>query len=141
MLALRKYQIEIVDYIIATKRCNLFVAMGLGKTVSTLTALDTLALIEDDIYPALVLAPLPLRWTWSWRRCGAVVVVEAAGRQLCKASSGNRGTSKSKENEFFFPPSSSSTSRHTSNHPLPYPFFRAPLRSHVLRCSCFSWYV
>ena len=64
-LSLRQYQHDIINYIIANKRCNLFVAMGLGKTVSTLTALDILSLVEDDIYPALVLAPLRVaRSTW-----------------------------------------------------------------------------
>lgn len=38
--------------------------MGTGKTVSTLTALETLSLVED-VYPALVLAPLRVaRSTW-----------------------------------------------------------------------------
>lgn len=38
--------------------------MGTGKTVSTLTALETLDLVED-VYPALVLAPLRVaRTTW-----------------------------------------------------------------------------
>lgn len=32
--------------------------MGCGKSVSTLTALQGLALVEDDVFPALVLAPL-----------------------------------------------------------------------------------
>jgi SNF2 family DNA or RNA helicase len=63
-LSLRPYQHTIVDYIVANPRCNLFVAMGLGKTVSTLTALDTLSFVED-VFPALVLAPLRVaKGTW-----------------------------------------------------------------------------
>jgi SNF2 family DNA or RNA helicase len=63
-LALREYQQIIVDYIGANKRCNLFVAMGLGKSVSTLTALDNLSFVED-VYPVLILAPLRVaRSTW-----------------------------------------------------------------------------
>lgn len=56
-LALRSYQHDIVDFILKNKRCNLFVPMGMGKTLSTLTALDLLMLVED-VTPVLVLAPL-----------------------------------------------------------------------------------
>lgn len=57
MLPLRDYQRVLVEYILARPRCNLFVPMGLGKTVSTLTALDILLLVED-VAPVLVVAPL-----------------------------------------------------------------------------------
>lgn len=56
-LALRPYQHNIIDFILDHKRCNLFVPMGMGKTLSTLTALDLLMLVED-VTPVLVLAPL-----------------------------------------------------------------------------------
>jgi SNF2 family DNA or RNA helicase len=56
-LALRPYQWDMVDYIVQHPRSNLFAGMGLGKTVSTLTAIDHLSMIED-IYPVLVLGPL-----------------------------------------------------------------------------------
>lgn len=63
-LSLRKYQHLIVEYILSHKRCNLFVAMGLGKTVSTLTAIDILSMAEE-VYPVLVLAPLRVaKTTW-----------------------------------------------------------------------------
>ncbi|MGY0332370.1 DEAD/DEAH box helicase [Xylella fastidiosa subsp. fastidiosa] len=54
---LRPYQHTIVDFILTHPRCNLFVPMGLGKTVATLTALDVLLVVED-IAPILVIAPL-----------------------------------------------------------------------------------
>jgi len=58
------YQRDIIDFIHDTPRCAVFAAMGTGKTVSTLTALDQLALAEP-VYPALVLAPLRVaRSTW-----------------------------------------------------------------------------
>ncbi|HHW4683059.1 MAG TPA: SNF2-related protein, partial [Xylella sp.] len=41
-MKLRRYQHTIVEFILTHPRCNLFVPMGLGKTVSTLTALDVL---------------------------------------------------------------------------------------------------
>lgn len=63
-MQLRPYQEQIVGHIIANPRTNLFVPMGAGKTVSVLTALDTLSLL-DDVFPALVVAPLRVaRSTW-----------------------------------------------------------------------------
>ena len=64
---LHPYQNEIVDYIIEKPRCGLFVPMGMGKTVSVLTALDALKMI-GEIQPAdkiLVVAPLRVaQSTW-----------------------------------------------------------------------------
>jgi len=51
-----KYQDLIIDFELERERCAVFAGMGLGKTVSTLTMLDTLELIEPG--PTLVLAPL-----------------------------------------------------------------------------------
>lgn len=63
-LALRPYQWGMSDHIQAHKRCALFAAMGLGKSVSTLTAIDALSLVED-VYPVLIIAPLRVaRSTW-----------------------------------------------------------------------------
>ncbi|HHW4685808.1 MAG TPA: SNF2-related protein, partial [Xylella sp.] len=56
-MKLRRYQHTIVEFILTHPRCNLFVPMGLGKTVSTLTALDVLMLAEE-VTPVLVVAPL-----------------------------------------------------------------------------------
>lgn len=50
------YQHQMIDFMQQTKRCALWASMGSGKTVSTLTALDELSLVED-VYPALILAP------------------------------------------------------------------------------------
>ena len=63
-MQLRPYQEQIVDHILQHPRTNLFVPMGAGKTVSVLTALDTLSLL-DDVFPVLVVAPLRVaRSTW-----------------------------------------------------------------------------
>jgi SNF2 family DNA or RNA helicase len=63
-LALRPYQWAMSDHIHAHKRCALYAGMGLGKSVSTLTAIDALSLVED-VYPALIIAPLRVaRSTW-----------------------------------------------------------------------------
>jgi SNF2 family DNA or RNA helicase len=58
------YQIDAAAHVRDNKRCALFMPMGGGKTVTTLTALDQLSVV-DDIYPILVLAPLRVaRSTW-----------------------------------------------------------------------------
>jgi SNF2 family DNA or RNA helicase len=45
-------------------RCALWMPMGGGKTVTTLTSLDNLSMVED-VYPVLVLAPLRVaKTTW-----------------------------------------------------------------------------
>lgn len=52
----RPYQQIIIDHILHTPRCAVWAGMGLGKTISTLTAIDILAIAEPG--PVLVLAPL-----------------------------------------------------------------------------------
>ena len=61
---LHDYQSDAIRFIQSTRRCALWMPMGGGKTVTTLTALDELNLVED-VFPALVLAPLRVaRTTW-----------------------------------------------------------------------------
>lgn len=58
------YQLPAMQWLYELPRCALWMPMGGGKTVTTLTALDNLSLI-DDVYPMLVLAPLRVaRSTW-----------------------------------------------------------------------------
>lgn len=60
----RAYQGPVTDHILDRKRCAVFAGMGLGKTVSVLTALDIMFLGGEDL-PALVAAPLRVaRKTW-----------------------------------------------------------------------------
>ena len=54
--ALKPYQLLLVEHMRALPRCALWADMGMGKTLATLTALDTLTLTED-VFPVLVLAP------------------------------------------------------------------------------------
>lgn len=62
-MELRPYQRLIIDHILDKERCNAFVPMGLGKTISTLKALETVSLVDDS--PTLVLAPLRVaQSTW-----------------------------------------------------------------------------
>ena len=58
------YQALIIQFLQGIKRCAVWAGMGLGKTVSTYTALEELALVED-VYPVLIVAPLRVaRTTW-----------------------------------------------------------------------------
>jgi hypothetical protein len=58
------YQHEAIQHLYSTPRAALWMPMGGGKTVSTLTALVNLNLVED-VFPVLVLAPLRVaRTTW-----------------------------------------------------------------------------
>ena len=54
---MHEYQLTSVDHIIDNTHSALFLEMGLGKTVSTLTAVDILMFEELDIMNALVVAP------------------------------------------------------------------------------------
>ena len=82
--SLRDYQRAIVEHIVEHERCNVWAGMGTGKTLSTLTALDALTLL-DDPFPALVLAPLRVaRSTWpaevgKWAHLNGLRAVSAAG--------------------------------------------------------------
>lgn len=54
---LHQYQNTAVDHIIDNSHCALFLEMGLGKTVSTLTAINMLMFEDLDIDKVLVIAP------------------------------------------------------------------------------------
>lgn len=59
----RAYQDLIIEHELERRRCGVFAGMGTGKTVSTLTALDILELVDPS--PTLVLAPLRVaQSTW-----------------------------------------------------------------------------
>lgn len=53
-----KYQQLAERHIYQTPRCGLFLEMGLGKTVVTLTAINNLIYDSFEISKALVIAPL-----------------------------------------------------------------------------------
>lgn len=81
------YQHQIIDAIVETPRCAIWADMGMGKTVSTLTALDVLSLTDDDVFPALVLAPLRVaRTTWpdevgKWQHLQGLTVMPIVGSE------------------------------------------------------------
>lgn len=83
-MKLRTYQQAIVGHMLQHERCNVWAGMGTGKTVSTLTALQGLALVEDP-FPALVLAPLRVASsTWpseveKWAHLKGLKIARAIG--------------------------------------------------------------
>jgi SNF2 family DNA or RNA helicase len=61
---LHKYQLKAADFIIENKKAALWIDMGLGKTVSTLTALSDM-IASGKINKTLVIAPLRVaQHTW-----------------------------------------------------------------------------
>ena len=63
-MKLRPYQKQMVQFIQDTPRGLLWSFMGSGKSVSTLTAIDNLSLVEE-VYPVLIIAPKRVaRSTW-----------------------------------------------------------------------------
>lgn len=64
LFAPHDYQRGLIQHLYETPRAGLFAGMGTGKTVSTLTALNDLSLVED-VWPALIAAPLRVaQSTW-----------------------------------------------------------------------------
>ena len=63
---LHGYQLAAIDHIVSLSYSGLFLDMGLGKTISTLTAINKLMYEELDITNALVIAPKRVAETvWS----------------------------------------------------------------------------
>ena len=91
MSPLHTYQRDAARFILDTPRCLVLMPMGSGKSLTTLTALDSLSLLED-VFPALVIAPLRVaQSTWpnevaQWPFLGhlrvSVVTGSPAQRQL-----------------------------------------------------------
>jgi SNF2 family DNA or RNA helicase len=91
MSPLHTYQRDATRFILNTPRCLVLMPMGSGKSLTTLTALDSLSLLED-VFPALVIAPLRVaQSTWpnevaQWPFLGhlrvSVVTGSPAQRQL-----------------------------------------------------------
>lgn len=62
---LTDYQIEIVNKIIETPKCGIFLGMGLGKTLATLVAISDLIINRGEIKHVLIIAPKRVaQYTW-----------------------------------------------------------------------------
>lgn len=57
LFAPRDYQRKLISHMTSVPRHNGFASPGMGKTVSTLTALNIMSLV-DDVFPALVIGPM-----------------------------------------------------------------------------------
>jgi SNF2 family DNA or RNA helicase len=81
----RSYQDAIAAHISEHPRCNVWAGMGVGKTVSTLTALNSLYNGMGETEPTLVLAPLRVaQSTWpdeveKWAHLGGLPLVSVTG--------------------------------------------------------------
>ena len=61
---LHQYQLRMIDWMLDNKKCALWAGVGLGKTVTALTALDKL-LAKNEIKKALIIAPLRVaKFVW-----------------------------------------------------------------------------
>jgi len=84
----RKYQPLIIDHVIAHQRCAVWAGMGMGKTVSVLTAIDLMQLTGIELKPALVIAPLRVaKTTWpeevaQWAHLANLRVVPLIGNEM-----------------------------------------------------------
>ena len=81
----RPYQNIGMQHMVDTPRCALWAGMGMGKTVTTLTFLDTLHNVVGEDRPTLVLAPLRVaKTTWpeevkKWDHLRGLEVVSVTG--------------------------------------------------------------
>ena len=84
---LHNYQRACVEHIIANPYCGLFLDMGLGKTISTLTAINLLKYDYVDISRVLVVAPKRVAETvWAeearkWEHTRHLKIVKVIGDQ------------------------------------------------------------
>ena len=53
----RPCQKPMIDFMTSHDRCNIFASPGTGKTAATLTALMSLSIVDDNVWPVLVVAP------------------------------------------------------------------------------------
>jgi SNF2 family DNA or RNA helicase len=80
-----EYQGLIIEHQSTHERSNVWAGMGLGKTVSTLTVLDSLYALGIETQPTLVIAPLRVaQSTWpdecrKWEHLSGLDVVPIIG--------------------------------------------------------------
>ena len=86
----RPYQTLIRDHILDVPRCAIWAGMGMGKTTSTLNALDALLMVEDA--PILVLAPKRVALsTWpeetrKWEHLSGLSVMPIVGDEATRCA-------------------------------------------------------
>jgi SNF2 family DNA or RNA helicase len=81
----RPYQLDIIERMLTTPRCNIWAGMGMGKTCAGLTVIDIEFLAGVQTKPALVIAPLRVaQSTWpdeaaKWDHLNRLVVQPIIG--------------------------------------------------------------
>ena len=86
----RPYQAKIIDFILTHRRGAVYAGMGMGKTSSTLCALERLKKEEPDAFPALILAPLRVAVsTWpqeiiKWNMSLSCICISGTPRRRAK---------------------------------------------------------
>ena len=86
----RPCQLPMIDIMTRLDRCNVFASPGTGKTSATLMSLDALTALGDEVFPALVMAPLRVaNVVWSdevdrWGRFRGIRVVKVLGSQKAR---------------------------------------------------------
>lgn len=84
---LHEYQLTAIDHILDHNHCGLFLDMGLGKTVSALTAIKRLMFEEIEIMNVLVIAPKRVAENvWDaecskWEHLRGLKLVKIAGKE------------------------------------------------------------
>lgn len=97
-LKTRPYQDLIINHVMDVERCAVWASMGVGKTVSTLTALDTLYM-SGETHPTLILAPLRVcNSTWpeeaqKWEHLRNIDVIPVTGPEKERLSALKRDAS------------------------------------------------
>jgi SNF2 family DNA or RNA helicase len=82
----REYGGLITDHITSLDRCAVFASMGMGKTVCTLTAIDSL-ILAGETQPTLITAPLRVaKTTWpsevqKWEHLRGISVIPIIGNE------------------------------------------------------------
>lgn len=84
---LHAYQLRAVDHVVQNPACALFLEMGLGKTVSVLTAINRLMYEDLEVMRVLVIAPLRVASdTWpqeaaAWEHTRHLKIAKAIGTE------------------------------------------------------------
>lgn len=81
---LHPYQQLIADHIVQTPNCAVWADMGVGKTLSTLTAIDLLMLLGDSERVLIVAPPRVAKYTWpaeirKWDHTRQLTVTDLTG--------------------------------------------------------------
>lgn len=96
-LELRECQKPMVEFMLNHERGNIFASPGTGKTAATLTALDWISAVDDEVFPVLVVAPLRvanLVWSYEaseWKQLSHLRISKIIGTKEARSKALNAG--------------------------------------------------